>query len=209
MKHQTIDIKKTAVFCTSGDPEKATKIVFALHGYGQLSKYFIRKFNDLSADYFIVAPEGFHRFYLKGSSGRVGASWMTKEKREDDIQDYILYLDKLWNQLQGKYNFKEKILLGFSQGGATAARWHEMGKFNADQFILWAGVFPPDLTQEWSKAFSKSFNTFAVGDEDEYYNLEKIETQKQYFKENAVDFLTQVYHGNHSIHIETLNKILK
>ena len=28
-----------------------------------------------------------HRFYLEGSSGRVGASWMTKEAREDDKKE--------------------------------------------------------------------------------------------------------------------------
>ncbi|MBM3915983.1 MAG: hypothetical protein FJ349_00025 [Sphingomonadales bacterium] len=55
------------------------KIIFALHGYGQLGQFFFRQFNILNDNWGIVVPEGPHRFYLEGSSGRVGASWMTKE----------------------------------------------------------------------------------------------------------------------------------
>ena len=131
---------------TIGNPEKASKIIFALHGYGQLSKYFIRKFNDLHEDYFIIAPEGLHRFYIKASAGRVGASWMTKENREDDIKDYINLLNNIWDKYNEQYQFSERILLGFSQGGATASRWHQFGKFKAQKFILWASIFPPRLT---------------------------------------------------------------
>ena len=42
--------------------------------------------------YTIIAPQGLHKFYLEGTSGRVGASWMTKENREDDIKNYLVYL---------------------------------------------------------------------------------------------------------------------
>ncbi len=209
MAQHSINISKTAVYHTHGNPDKASKIIFALHGYGQLAQYFIRKFAQSDESYFVVAPEGFHRFYLKGSSGRVGASWMTKEKREEDIADYISYLDQVWNEINSRYSFEERILLGFSQGGATAARWHEMGQYNAQTFILWAGVFPPDLTQRWQKTFSNTINIFVVGNEDEYFNEEKIEQQKQYFRESNVKFQLQTYNGNHSIHIETLNTILK
>ena len=92
-----IKISKTAKYTTYGNPDKASIIIFALHGYGQLVQFFIRKFQVLDAEqYFVVAPEGLHRFYLKGSSGRVGASWMTKEERQSDIEDYINYLDDLF-----------------------------------------------------------------------------------------------------------------
>lgn len=204
-----ITINKTATYSTYGDPEKADTIIFALHGYGQLVKFFINKFKLLPEKYFVIAPEGFHRFYLKGTTGRVGASWMTKENREKDIEDINEYLDQLWDKFRLKYSFENKILLGFSQGGATASRWHNSGNFNASTFILWAAVFPSDLKLKWQEQFQKSDNFFVIGTEDEYYNEEKIEFQKQYFKDNNVNFKTSVFNGKHEIDFTQLMKIIK
>ena len=145
-----IKVKKTFRYYTFGNPDKAEHIWFVLHGYGQLAFFFLRKFNVLDPDkHFVVAPEGMHRFYLKGTNGRVGASWMTKEARLDDIEDNHDFLDQLFAKLTQKYSFKKRTLLGFSQGGATASRWHQKNTFKADNFILWACVFPPDLKESY------------------------------------------------------------
>jgi hypothetical protein len=81
MTENKLSIEKTIRYFTIGDIEKAKYLLIALHGYGQLSSYFGKKFEDLPNEFFIVIPEGMHRFYLDGTSGRVGASWMTKEAR--------------------------------------------------------------------------------------------------------------------------------
>lgn len=201
----SIQIKKTAKYVTYGNPQTAKTVIFVLHGYGQLVEFFIRKFHDLNQDdYFIVAPEGLHRFYLKGSSGRIGASWMTKEERETDIQDYIQYLNQLWKKLSVQHQFEKRILLGFSQGGATASRWHNFGNFNAYKFILWAAVFPPDMAAELSQNFKKSDNYFVFGTEDEYYSESKIEEHFTLLKERKSNFKMIKFNGNHNIHQETL-----
>jgi predicted esterase len=207
MKTHKIKIQTTANVCTYGDPKKAKHIFLALHGYGQLSQFFIRKFQLLSDDYFVVVPEGLHRFYLEGTSGRVGASWMTKEKRENDIHDYVNYLNEVYNNFSSTYHFESRILLGFSQGGSTASRWQKMGNFNATCFILWSAVFPSDLEQSWEVNFEKSQNYFVVGDEDPYYDPKKIATQTQYFIEKSVNFTTLVFKGNHNIDPSTLLKL--
>ncbi|MFD1552254.1 phospholipase [Putridiphycobacter roseus] len=206
MEHQ-IQINKSAIYQTFGDPEKADTILFALHGYGQLSKFFIRKFQAMPKNYFIVAPEGFHRFYLNGTDGRVGASWMTKEKRIDDIKDYVLFLNKLWSELDQTYSFKKRVLLGFSQGGATAARWLSMGNLKADKFILWAGVFPPDMQENWDETFQHSSNIFVVGEEDPYFTPEKIKEHITFFKTKMPNFSTFTFKGPHNIDKDTLLKI--
>ena len=120
-------------------------LLIALHGYGQLAKFFLRKFQGLQSKGRVVAPEGPHRFYLQGSSGRVGASWMTKEARELDIQDNLVGLNTLLSELQKSYSPKKITLLGFSQGAATAARWYQQNPSAFNQLILWAAVFPPDI----------------------------------------------------------------
>ena len=117
-----IDFTYQARYHQLGELNTKTKhLIFALHGYGQQSKYFIRKFRSL-VEYgiCIIAPEGLNRFYLEGYSGRVGATWMTKEDRETDILNYLRYLNAIYAQLT-THSVKVTIL-GFSQGAATESR---------------------------------------------------------------------------------------
>ena len=206
---QRIKLPKTFRYFTNGNIETAKTIWFVLHGYGQMPEYFIRKFQGLNPEkHFVIAPEGMHRFYLNGTSGRVGSSWMTKEARLDDISDNIDFLNALYSNFSKQKTFKTKVLLGFSQGGATAARWHEQGNFNASHFILWGSVFPPDLSLPDNKSkFSESQNYFIVGDKDEYYNEEHISKMKNYLLENNLQFETIYYDGNHSIQIDCLEQL--
>ena len=157
--------------------------------------------------YYIVVPEGMHRFYLKGSSGRVGASWMTKEARELDIAENTSNLNNLDAHISRKYVFNKKVIIGFSQGAATAARWHFNGKINANNLILWASVFPPDI--EIDKFIQKQnigANYFVLGNKDPYFNeIERNEIIKEYKKNN---FITIDYKGEHKIDKTELKKIL-
>ena len=187
MEPKSFEIKtsKTQRYFTHGDLKKATKLLIVLHGYGQLAEHFIRKFHQLPENYYIVAPEAMHHFYLNGSSGRVGASWMTKENRINNITDNNEYLNNLVDFLQTENEFSELLVLGFSQGGATAARWNAQRK-DIDQLILWASIFPPDLEES---SFSNSKNgTFVIGKQDEFYDAvaQDKEINKYMSKNNPV-----------------------
>lgn len=205
-----IKIEKTVRYFTIGNADSAENIWIILHGYSQLPYYFIQKFKNLDLEKnYIVAPEGFHRFYRKGTKGRVGASWMTKEARLDDIDDNILYLDKLAVEVLENRNFKQRILLGFSQGGATASRWHHLGIFKADIFILWACVFADDLSLENNKVgMFTSKNYFVMGNEDEYLK-DSVSEILDFFKHQPFQTKTIIFKGNHDIDIKTLDSIAK
>jgi predicted esterase len=205
---QRLEVKKTYRYYTHGDPLQATTIIYVLHGYGQLAEYFLNKFKTLDSTYFIVAPEGMHRFYLKGSSGRVGASWMTKEGREYDIADTMNWLNILDDTIQKKYQFTKKIILGFSQGGATAARWNQFGTYKANHIIYWASVFPPDLEEKFPLELNENLkNYFVLGDQDEYFTQEEQERSFRSYSNKG--FNTIKYIGNHSINSEIFANILK
>lgn len=202
-----ISCTKTYRYYTLGDITKAKYILFVFHGYGQLAEFFIRKFQAVSKDFYVVAPEGMHRFYLNGSSGRVGASWMTKEAREIDIHDNLNWLNKLLKTIQTSAKFEKTIVLGFSQGGATAARWVNQLN-NIDQFILWASVFPPDLNQKNEVSNTdKQENHFVLGNEDEYFD--KIQQNDIISFYQSINFKTHIFKGKHNIDTATLNNILR
>jgi len=186
------------------DLEGKKQILIALHGYGQLGQYFYRKFNSLEADFGLVVPEGPHRFYLEGSSGRVGASWMTKEWREQDIQENNSYLKQLIEKVSLENPQAKLYLLGFSQGGATAARLFQQYPALVSALILWASVFPPDIEKPDFPQDKK--NHFVLGDKDPYFDLEsQTKVLNQY---TELGFEIHTFDGLHDINQITLRSIL-
>lgn len=203
-----IVFNQTGRYFTAGNPT-AKNLLVVLHGYGQLASYFLEKFSALNQEnYFIVAPEGLHHFYVNGTNGRVGASWMTKEDRELDIKNYVTYLDAIFDKILATSNFEKKFLLGFSQGGATAARYMILGQTKFENFLLWAAVFPPDMKEAIAGNFCDSKNYFIVGDQDEFYKADEIKelSRNLISTQFPIDFVK--FEGNHTIHIETLKLIL-
>jgi predicted esterase len=181
-----------------------SKILVALHGYGQLAQFFARKFAALDQTYGIIVPEGPHRFYLEGSSGRVGASWMTKEWREQDIEENTDYLLALIEKVKAENTAARIYLLGFSQGGATAARLYQSCPDLFEKLILWASVFPPDVSvQDFEKAGNLHF---AIGNLDPYFlEAQKGEVLQTY---RNLGFKIHEFEGKHDIDPTTLSKIL-
>jgi len=210
MELNKLTIQKSTRVYQLGNSEKAAYKWLCLHGYGQLGQYFLQPFEILNADdHFIIAPEGFHRFYLNGTNGRVGASWMTKEDRLTDIEDNINYL----NQVEQEYLSQVKgklVCFAFSQGAATLIRWLEMTKITPEIILIWAGSFPEDV--EYPVLKEKLKNTkiiYAVGNEDEYATLENRKKQSQFF-DNLSSNITQInFTGKHKIYPETLIDIIK
>lgn len=204
-KHE-LPITKNIRYFTLGD-SKSKHLLYVLHGYGQLASFFIQKFELLTQKgYFIVSPEGMHRFYLEGTSGRVGASWMTKEDRETDIKDNIQYLNVLHEFITTQGNYEQVSLLGFSQGGATAARWSAQFQGNFTQLVLWACVFPEDMKMHFEQRQPATQLVFALGDEDPYF--QDAEQQKEIKKFYAqLNFSVILYHGKHQIDQDTLTSI--
>ncbi|PWL27645.1 MAG: hypothetical protein DCO96_10075 [Fluviicola sp. XM-24bin1] len=202
---QKLIASKTFRFELSSESQEFDTVLYVLHGYGQQAQYFIRKFRPLFDKMLVVAPEGMHRFYLQGSSGRVGASWMTKEAREDDISDNIQWLDQLDSHISERFQPKRKLILGFSQGGATAARWYHMGIVNFDAMILWACVFPPDLKVEEEIKHATNQH-FTIGSDDEFYDSDAQDELVKFYLNKG--FTTHRFEGKHDIDAPTLEVIL-
>jgi predicted esterase len=100
--------------------------------------------------------------------------------------------------------FDEICLLGFSQGGATAARWYHQGPSRFHQFILWASVFPPDIEKPVQTEGKKHF---VLGTEDPYYTEENQVTECAYFSE--LGYRNHRFEGKHDIDQPTLLTILQ
>ncbi|MEJ6776184.1 MAG: hypothetical protein QNK85_02525 [Crocinitomicaceae bacterium] len=201
MEH-TLSLKKTFRYEILNDVSDATTVFYVLHGYGQLAKFFIEKFKGLNQDLLIVAPEGMHRFYRKGNSGRVGASWMTREAREIDIADNMDWLTALDKKICKKYPIKKRLLLGFSQGGSTAARWRLTNKVLFDSLMVWGSDFPSEVTNAKELLAEDTNNYFVIGTEDEFFDAKQRDKLIEDYK--SLGFKISTYIGPHDINIQTL-----
>lgn len=188
--------------------EGTRHVWFVLHGYGQLAEYFIRKFENIRDDQtYIVAPEALSRFYLNGNSGRVGASWMTREERLTEIDDYIAYLDSLYKTVF-EHHSSETVrvtVLGFSQGTATACRWLDRGTLRCDRLILWAGYFANGIRDVIEPDRLPTLETYFVyGTEDEFLNQLNTNEYLARLKTDLPSLKVLEYDGGHAIDAEVL-----
>ncbi|MCG6955614.1 MAG: phospholipase [Gemmatimonadetes bacterium] len=149
-----LEVVRTARYWTLGDDVASpSEVWFVLHGYRQLAGRFLARFAAIDdGTRRIIAPEGLSRFYVGREAGRhgpasvVGATWMTREDRDREIHDYVRYLDRLAEVSLAELEPEiPVVVLGFSQGVATAARWTTLGAMRPQRLILWGDFLPPDL----------------------------------------------------------------
>ena len=191
--------------------DKTENIWIVFHGYGQLSKYFIRRFDVLEGDKnYIIAPQGLSKFYVDEDFKNVGASWLTKEDKESDLLNQQKYLIKLMDELKSKIDFsKIKInLFGFSQGVSAFTRLLINYNMKIDNIIIWAG-WVPDEFFNINKDILKDTNLFfVVGNKDKYYNNPIIKGYIEKFKKTLnkeIDYF--VFDGGHIVDRKVLKKI--
>lgn len=208
----SIEVPKTARYFISGQNNASVKnIWFVLHGYSHLASDFILKFNVISdSENLVVAPEGLSRFYVKGYFGNVGASWMTKVERMSDINDYIRYLDHVYDDVLKRIEIlPEKIIvLGYSQGGAAAARWAVMTNKKVDHLIVHSSEFPRDLDENLVREFSEcTAIRYVYSDKDEFIEEELFEQQMEWLRSYKIRFTPVRFEGKHEIKEEVISRI--
>ncbi|MBL3656468.1 alpha/beta hydrolase [Fulvivirga sediminis] len=213
MKQQSIKFGFQARYFQLGELNEHTQnIVFVLHGYGQQAKYFIRKFEVLkNENTCVIAPEGLSRFYLKGFSGRVGATWMTKEERLTDIANYVNYLNSIYSNVLAccsSSNQMNVTLLGFSQGAATVSRWAVNGFISFNRLILWAGIFPPDMDFEKAANIVESKEIhYVYGTQDPFITPERLSEMNLLSSKMQVSPIITTFSGVHDIDQTVLREL--
>ncbi len=208
-----LSVSRTARYHTLGEFSEALEQVwFVCHGYGQLAAYFIRHFETLNdGRRLIVAPEGLSRFYLDASfTDRMGASWMTREDRLAEINDYVQYLDLLYGQLfeQIERSAVRVCVLGFSQGVATVCRWLAQGSARAERAVLWAGMPPTDLdTTSIQRVFQRTPLELVYGTRDEYATPERVAEGEARLRAMSIPYRLRTFDGGHQLDSVVLSQV--
>ena len=214
MTEHHLTVQRTARYYTLGElTENTTHIWFCLHGFGQLASFFSQKFTGLDdGKTLIVVPEGLSRLYLNGEYKRVGASWMTREDKQHEINDFLGYLNALYDLvLNGRSaNEVHVTLLGFSQGAATGCRWLNAGHIRADRLILWAGFFSNGITDVIDPTQLANVEThYVYGTQDEYLELiGDIDAYKARLLADVPNLKITAFDGGHRVQPDVLDRLI-
>ena len=210
MQERFIRVPRTARYHVLGDPATARMVWVVLHGYGQLARFFLNKFEGLEDGLLIAAPEGLSRFYLDAQHQRVGATWMTREDREHEIGDQLSYLDALAASLLDGCPQAEGLgVLGFSQGVATACRWTALGKANAQHLVLWGGSMPPDLDRDLMRQRWGDMRVHLVqGEKDELVPEQVVGANAAILQRAQVEHAVHHHAGGHALDAVLLGRLL-
>ena len=215
----TITVPRTARYYTLGPQHGFPReIWFVVHGFGQLAGRFITKFEPIDdGTRLIVAPEALSRYYLDSISERrgkdvqrVGATWMTREFREAEIEDYVTYLglvsDEIHRHLSGAA--PRVVVLGFSQGAATVSRWLARSGMRADHLVLWSGTLPPELDSEaWAATAHRARLTMVMGTEDEFAPPAMMAKEAERLAEAGIAYQLRRFDGGHTIDPQALTEL--
>lgn len=206
-----LEVARTARYHLLGDPAGGWEEVwYLLHGYGQRADDFLAECAALaSPERLLVAPEGLSRFYARGTRGEVGASWMTREDRAHEIDDYVRYLDRLHAELCAGDRAGVRVgVLGFSQGTATASRWCVLGAVRPRRLVLWGSGFPPDLDPERVRERLAGVNVALVlGDADPVVPRERAEREVEHLRGLVRHATAKFFAGGHQLDAATLVEV--
>lgn len=205
MQEHFLSTPRSARYFTLGDPKNAGDVWVVCHGYGQLAARFLERFRIIEAEgRCIVAPEGLSRFYLTDNptERRVGASWMTREDRLHEIDDYVRYLDALYGALA--LTRAKVTALGFSQGTATVCRWAALGNSRVDRLILWGGEVPPDLELQRLRVPRLEL---VYGTQDQFFTPKIVAANEARLRESRINYELISFDGAHEIDTSTLSRL--
>jgi predicted esterase len=216
MLEHRISVARTARYFTLGEGAAPLEQIWVVcHGYGQLAARFLRDFEPLDdGTRLIAAPEGLSRFYLteRPAERRVGASWMTKEDRLAEIDDYLKYLDAVYADVLRPFDRSrvQVTALGFSQGTATVCRWAALGSARIDRLVVWGGEVPPDLdvAREPAAGRLRALRLSLVyGDRDEFFTPKVIAATEARLREHGIPYTLVPFAGGHDIDAATLRRL--
>ncbi|WP_299896152.1 esterase [uncultured Aquimarina sp.] len=188
--------------------EKTKTVWLVFHGIGYLSRYFIRLFQSLDPEEnYIIAPQAPSKYYKNNDYKRVGASWLTKENTKTETKNVLNYVDAVvaMEKIPSHAKF---VVLGYSQGVSIASRWIASKQIQPAGFVMISGGFPKELQKEHFSFLSDTTKvTHILGENDPYFEIEKVNTEKIRVKNILPQIEFRTHGGGHELDVETLTDI--
>lgn len=227
---EKLTVAKTARYAITGAAHAdAAWLWIVFHGYGQLAADFIAPFASLAAaDTRVIAPEGLSRFYTEapradgGHLSRIGASWLTRDDREDELRDALAMLHAVVARehalISASRGEKPRIaVLGFSQGVAMSMRWIADIRENpsissaheVSAHVLWAGGLAHDVSDaKMRDVWANTEVHFVVGERDRFAGAAFMSATRSRLSAMNVAVSEHSFVGGHRLDNTLLGRLL-
>ena len=186
-----------------------TKNVWVVcHGIGYLSRYFLKYFKHLNQEEnYIIAPQAPSKYYLNGEYKHVGASWLTRENTEQEIENVLNYFDAVY-KVGNLEKASRLILFGYSQGVSVVTRWVARRKINCDHLVMHSGKVPVELQAEDFSFLKNSKFSYLYGSQDQYFAEADIAREKERLtKLFPSHFEIKTFEGGHEVNRDFISEI--
>lgn len=176
-------------------------LLLASHGYGQSARSFMRNFALLKdRNILVVTPQGPNQFYWQHNPPKVGYAWVTRQNKENSIEDAIGYFQRLYAELKSTLRFDEQkvFLLGFSQGSVLSFRIAASGVLPTAGLIACGADIPADVRERLPE-MQKMPVLVVHGEKDNSMNISCAHEAEKALRDSGFDVETLYFDGGHEL----------
>jgi predicted esterase len=159
----------------------------------------------------MIAPQASSKYYLNGEYKHVGASWLTRENTQAEIENVMANLNAIYHaeQIPEHVNF---FVLGFSQGVSVAMRWVARYQISCAKLIVYAGSIPNELTEKDFEFIhpEKTKIINIVGLQDPYFTEARMQQEHEKMQTLFGEhYIFKTYEGTHKVDRKALQLLEK
>ncbi len=171
-------------------------LLVGFHGYGENAETHLRELKRIpgAEDWVICAVGALHRFYNR--DGEVIGSWMTRQQREQAIEDNVRYAAGVIAAVRREEQTSDVLVMaGFSQGVAMAYRAALRSGFPCHGVLALAGDVPPELADKPTFPFPPVL--LGRGTKDTWYGEEKMARDLEVLGAKGAEVESCVFEDGH------------
>lgn len=172
-------------------------LLVGFHGYGEDAAAHLEELRRIPGGqrWHRAAVQALHPFYTR--SGEVVACWMTKQDREQAIEDNIRYVGDVVTALKRELGESARLVFaGFSQGVAMTWRAAARGGHPCHGVIALAGDVPPEVGEAGSLP-ARLPVLLGRGTEDTWYTEAKMDSDLDVLARQGLEVETCVFDEGH------------
>ena len=147
MSEHKISYRTEKTYSTLNTLTDQTEYIWLVcHGLGYLSRYFIRHFSVLNPEkHYIIAPQAPSKYYQDKDYKRIGASWLTREETQLEMQNIKAYFDAIYEKEIKPHPEKKLMVLGLFPRRFCCHALAGVFKNKCEALLMHSGGIPEEL----------------------------------------------------------------